>query len=155
MVAPEHVRGMDAGVVRVAGVPLLDTEQEPATEEVLVMTVLQGRQTVQHAQRSVGPSLAGSQWSFNLQHLPNGRPSQIGSPASLPTTHLASLVSLRWNLLISPIFFIRWKAMQESGFPTLTASRWKESYCQLSTLARALASYERGGPTVVRMRGSD
>ena len=60
-------------------------------------------------------------------------------------THLASLFSSRWNLLTTPNRFIRWKAMQESALPPLTASRWKESYCQVSTLARAWASYEDGG----------
>ena len=34
--------------------------------------------------------------------------------------------------------------MQDSALPPLTASRWKESYCQLSTLLRAWASCEEG-----------
>ena len=47
--------------------------------------------------------------------------------------------------MISPIFFIRWKAMHDSALPPLIVSRWKESYCQLSTLLRAWASCENGG----------
>ena len=155
----QHIGGVDAGVVRVVGVALLYSEEEPAavtggecdarqtgTDGAALLYAEQkpvhkdaevnpGEKfetlswvkphssflpyyglTLQHAKPCQNINLECHQWEAPLRESPP-------TPPYSRRTHLASFLSSRWNLLTRSIFFIRWKAMQESGLPSLTASR--------------------------------
>lgn len=69
----------------------------------------------------------------------------IGYFQASVSTHLASLVSLRFSFLISSIRFIRWNARHDSGRPLLALSSSNASNCQSSIFFSTTTSCSMGG----------